>query len=241
MRGNFLRASIIGARTVYCFCKLHSNLFNPNDQKDLRNKTWLWIYYLSFQLVIGCRTSSHTLTNKRVSPLQDRKEENGGGHYARDIELTSASSDSHRPPRMNNGSLIGAGSESSGQSSSRMSQQTDSSGKFKQGCWKLPTSWGGRQEKIGGGGGEKKKILRKNPYFEAIGKNWWNFSESFAPLKKQYLYLLGPIGPIYVNKFNLCTYLMGVVLAKTENAYFLSRAISHRALVRWVIDNILHP
>ena len=85
---------------------------------------------LLFQLVIGCRTSSHTLTNKRVSPLQDRKEENGGGHYARDIELTSASSDSHRPPRMNNGSLIGAGSESSGQSSSRMSQQTDSSGNF---------------------------------------------------------------------------------------------------------------
>ena len=59
---------------------------------------------------------------------RDRKE---NGRYAPDhIELTSTG-DHHRSQRMNNGSLISGGSDgSTGQSSSRMSQQTDSSGGF---------------------------------------------------------------------------------------------------------------
>ena len=61
-----------------------------------------------------------------------------------------------------------------------------------------------------------------------------SYHNNFALKQTKILYLLGPIGPIYENKFNLCTYLMGVVLAKTENAYFLSRAISHKALARGV-------
>ena len=59
---------------------------------------------------------------------RDRKE---NGRYAQDhIELTSTGDHHRGSQRMNNGSLISGGSDgSTGQSSSRMSQQTDSSGK----------------------------------------------------------------------------------------------------------------
>ena len=82
--------------------------------------------FFFFQLVIGCQNSSQSLSYKRVSPLKDRDSEED----RLDSNLGPQDSDDHlrRPQRMNNGSLMG---DSSGQSSSRMSHQTDSSGKNK--------------------------------------------------------------------------------------------------------------